>query len=92
MNNWPFVDVHKSEILASHWENIVRSEHNINLRGNYKIDQTTNPISYKGSLLIPGTTQSKFFFHAIGELPENDRPYDYSEKYDPVMGVGSSNY
>ena len=66
----------KSEFLATHFENQIRSENNLPLRAYYADGR-------EGSLLVPGTSLSMFFYHlkyfsADGTDTMIQVPYDYS--------------
>jgi RHS repeat-associated protein len=80
--------VTNAEKYATHIENLLRAENGLKLRAFYSVDNSTGTPRGEGQILAPGTTQSSFFWHIIGELPDNDRRYDYRDKYDPQVGTG----
>jgi RHS repeat-associated protein len=74
--------VPKAEIYATHMENLIRAENNVNLRAFYSIDNTTGIPKGEGNVLIPGTRINANYpavntlvpFSLLGAIPI---PYKY---------------
>jgi RHS repeat-associated protein len=76
-----------SEVIASHWENMVRAENGINLRAaDYYGDPTgSGTKQFVGQLIAPGTTLGMHFYNSStididGFTHDLDIPFDYSQK------------